>query len=56
MPFGASSYAFVSSDYVSYVVVIDEGVIAADPANQIDTARVERYRAAIQSVTDQPVR
>jgi glyoxylase-like metal-dependent hydrolase (beta-lactamase superfamily II) len=56
LPFGANSYAFVSSGYISYFVVTSEGVIATDPSSQFDALRVERLKAAIESVTDQPVR
>jgi glyoxylase-like metal-dependent hydrolase (beta-lactamase superfamily II) len=54
--FGDDTYAFVSGGYVSLFVVTDEGVIATDPASQFDVTRADRYKAAIASVTDQPVR
>jgi glyoxylase-like metal-dependent hydrolase (beta-lactamase superfamily II) len=56
VPFGDDTYAFVSSGYISLFVVTDAGVIATDPASQFDPDRVNRYKAAIESVTDQPVR
>ncbi|MEA2594475.1 MAG: hypothetical protein QOF01_944 [Thermomicrobiales bacterium] len=56
MQFADDTYAFVSSGYISLFVVTDEGVIATDPASQFDTERADRYKAAIASVTDQPVR
>ena len=56
IPFGDDTYAFVSGGYVSLFVVTDAGVIATDPASQFDPDRVNRYKAAIESVTDQPVR
>jgi glyoxylase-like metal-dependent hydrolase (beta-lactamase superfamily II) len=56
MPFGDDAYAFVSSGYVSFFIVTDEGVIATDPSSQFDTDRANRYAAAIAAVTDQPVR
>ncbi|MGH2562133.1 MAG: MBL fold metallo-hydrolase [Thermomicrobiales bacterium] len=54
--FADDTYAFVSSGYVSFFIVTDEGVIATDPSSQFDTERAARYEAAITSVTDQPVR
>lgn len=56
IPFGDDTYAFVSSGYVSLFVVTGAGVIATDPASQFDPDRVNRYKAAIEAVTDQPVR
>lgn len=50
------AYAFVNSGYVSFFIVTDEGVIATDPSSQQGPERAEAYRAAIASVTDQPVR
>ena len=50
------TYAFVSGGYVSLFIVTEAGVIATEPASQFDPTRVERYVAAIASVTDQPVR
>lgn len=49
-------YAFVSGGYVSLFIVTDEGVIATDPGSQGDPSRAEAYKAAIASITDQPVR
>src|SRR5215217_797009 len=54
--FADDTYAFVSGGYVSLFVVTDEGVIATDPGSQVDPGRAEAYKAAIASVTDQPVR
>jgi glyoxylase-like metal-dependent hydrolase (beta-lactamase superfamily II) len=54
--FGDDTYAFVNSDYISLFIVTDEGVIATDPSSQGGPERAEAYRAAIASVTDQPVR
>lgn len=56
VPFGDDTYAFVSGGYVSLFVVTEAGVIATDPSSQFDPDRVNRYKAAIESVTDQPVR
>jgi glyoxylase-like metal-dependent hydrolase (beta-lactamase superfamily II) len=56
IPVADDTYAFVSGGYVSLFVVTDAGVIATDPASQFDPDRVNRYKAAIESVTDQPVR
>lgn len=50
------SYAFIGSNYVSFFVVTDEGVIATDPSSQGGPERAAAYAAAIASVTDQPVR
>jgi glyoxylase-like metal-dependent hydrolase (beta-lactamase superfamily II) len=50
------TYAFVNSGYISLFIVTDEGVIATDPGSQQGPERAEAYRAAIASVTDQPVR
>ncbi|HEX2403667.1 MAG TPA: MBL fold metallo-hydrolase, partial [Acidimicrobiia bacterium] len=46
----------VNSGYISLFIVTDEGVIATDPGSQQGPERAEAYRAAIASVTDQPVR
>jgi glyoxylase-like metal-dependent hydrolase (beta-lactamase superfamily II) len=54
--FGDDTYAFVNSGYISLFIVTDEGVIATDPGSQGGPERAEAYRAAIASVTDQPVR
>ncbi|HLL51569.1 MAG TPA: MBL fold metallo-hydrolase [Thermomicrobiales bacterium] len=54
--FGDDTYAFVNSGYISLFIVTDEGVIATDPSSQGGPERAEAYRAAIASVTDQPVR
>src|SRR5215207_6459127 len=56
IPYGDDTYAFVSGGYVSLFVVRDAGVIATDPSSQFDPDRVNRYKAAIQAVTEQPVR
>src|SRR5687767_12872504 len=50
------TYAFVSQFYVSLVVVTPEGVIVTDPSSQQGPERAEALKAAIASVTDQPVR
>jgi glyoxylase-like metal-dependent hydrolase (beta-lactamase superfamily II) len=49
-------YAFASGNYVSLIVVTDEGVITTDPSSQFDTDRANRLEAAIAGLTDQPVR
>jgi glyoxylase-like metal-dependent hydrolase (beta-lactamase superfamily II) len=54
--FADDTYAFVNSGYVSLFIVTDEGVIATDPGSQSGPERAEAYRAAIASVTEQPVR
>ncbi len=51
-----NAYAFVSQFYVSLFVVTPEGVIATDPSSQQGPERAEALKAAIASVTDQPVR
>lgn len=50
------TYAFNNSGYISLFIVTDEGVIATDPGSQSGPERAEAYKAAIASVTDQPVR
>lgn len=50
------TYAFNNSGYVSLFIVTDDGVIATDPGSQSGPERAEAYKAAIASVTDQPVR
>jgi glyoxylase-like metal-dependent hydrolase (beta-lactamase superfamily II) len=54
--FADDTYAFVNSGYISLFIVTDEGVIATDPGSQSGPERAEAYRAAIASVTDQPIR
>ncbi len=54
--FAEDAFAFTNGGYVSFFVVTDEGVIATDPGSQSGPERAEAYRAAIASVTDQPVR
>jgi glyoxylase-like metal-dependent hydrolase (beta-lactamase superfamily II) len=54
--FAEDTYAFVSDGYVSLFIVTDEGVIATDPSSQGNPGRAEALKAAIASVTDQPVR
>ena len=56
VPFGDGTYAFVGSGYISLFVVTDDGVIATDPSSESDPTRADRYKAAIEAVTDQPVR
>jgi glyoxylase-like metal-dependent hydrolase (beta-lactamase superfamily II) len=53
--FADDTYGFVNSGYVSLFIVTDEGVIAADPSSQGGPERAEAFKAAIASVTDQPV-
>ena len=50
------TYAFVSRFYVSLFIVTPEGVIATDPSSQQGPERAQALKAAIESVTDQPVR
>src|SRR3712207_5753141 len=50
------TYAFVSQFYVSLFVVTPDGVIATDPSSQDGPERAEAFKAAIEEVTDQPVR
>ncbi len=50
------TYAYVNSGYVSLFIVTDEGVIATDPGSQGGPERSEAYKAAIEALTDQPVR
>jgi glyoxylase-like metal-dependent hydrolase (beta-lactamase superfamily II) len=54
--FADDTYAFTNGGYISLFIVTDEGVIATDPGSQAGPERAEAYRAAIASVTDQPVR
>jgi glyoxylase-like metal-dependent hydrolase (beta-lactamase superfamily II) len=54
--FADDTYAFVRGGYVSLFIVTDEGVIATDPSSQGGPERAEAYKAAIASVTDQPVK
>jgi glyoxylase-like metal-dependent hydrolase (beta-lactamase superfamily II) len=54
--FADDTYAFTNGGYISLFIVTDEGVIATDPGSQSGPERAEAYRAAIASVTDQPVR
>lgn len=54
--FADDTYAFVNSGYISLFIVTDEGVIATDPGSQGGPERSEAYKAAIASVTDQPVK
>jgi glyoxylase-like metal-dependent hydrolase (beta-lactamase superfamily II) len=54
--FADDTYAFVNSGYISLFIVTDEGVIATDPGSQSGRERADAYRAAIASVTNQPVR
>ena len=54
--FADDAYAFVNSGYISLFIITDEGVIATDPGSQQGPERAEAYRAAIASVSDQPVR
>ena len=49
-------YYFQSQGYISLFIVTDEGVIATDPSSLFNPARAEAYKAAIASVTGQPVR
>lgn len=54
--FAEDTYAFVSGNYVSLFIVTDEGVIATEPGSLVDPGRADALKAAIASVTDQPVR
>lgn len=54
--FADDTYAFTNGGYVSLFIVTDEGVIATDPSSQGGPERAEAYKAAIASVTDQPVK
>jgi glyoxylase-like metal-dependent hydrolase (beta-lactamase superfamily II) len=54
--FADNTYAFTNGGYISLFIVTDEGVIATDPGSQSGPERAEAYKAAIASVTDQPVR
>ncbi|MBA2595569.1 MAG: MBL fold metallo-hydrolase [Chloroflexota bacterium] len=54
--FADDTYSFSSGGYVSLFIVTDEGVIATEPGSLVDPGRAEAYKAAIASVTDQPVR
>lgn len=56
VPFGDDTYAFVGSGYISLFVVTADGVIATDPSSESDPTRADRYKAAIEAVTDRPVR
>jgi glyoxylase-like metal-dependent hydrolase (beta-lactamase superfamily II) len=56
IPLAENVYAFSSGNYVSLIIVTDEGVIATDPSSQFDTDRAIRLEAAIAELTDQPVR
>ncbi len=49
-------YTFRSIGHVALFIVTDEGVIATDPIAQVNPSAGQLYRAAIASVTDQPVR
>src|SRR5438093_5744884 len=49
-------YYFRSQGYISLFIVTNAGVIATDPSSLFSPARAEAYKAAIASVTDQPVR
>jgi glyoxylase-like metal-dependent hydrolase (beta-lactamase superfamily II) len=54
--FAEDTYAFTNGGYISLFIVTEAGVIATDPGSQQGPERAEAYRAAIASVTDQPVR
>lgn len=56
IPLAENVYAFASSNYVSLIIVTDEGVITTDPSSQFDTERSTRLEAAIAELTDRPVR
>lgn len=49
-------YYFLSRGYISLFILTDDGVIATDPSSLFSPARADAYKAAIASVTDQPVR
>ncbi len=50
------TYAFISRFYVSLFIVTPDGVIATDPSSQQGPERADAFKAAIEAVTDQPVR
>jgi glyoxylase-like metal-dependent hydrolase (beta-lactamase superfamily II) len=54
--FADDTFAFTNGGYISLFIVTDEGVIATDPGSQQGPERAEAYKAAIESVSDQPVR
>jgi len=56
IPLADNVYAFSSSNYVSLIIVTDDGVITTDPSSQFDTDRANRLKAAIAELTDQPVK
>lgn len=56
IPLADNVYAFSSSNYVSLIIVTDEGVITTDPSSQFDTDRASRLEVAIAELTDQPIR
>jgi glyoxylase-like metal-dependent hydrolase (beta-lactamase superfamily II) len=49
-------YVFRHNTYQTMFIVTDEGVIAADPIGLVNAEVPELYKAAIASVTGQPVR
>ena len=56
IPLAENVYAFSSSNYVSLIIVTDEGVITTDPSSQFDTERASRLEAAVAELTNQPIR
>ncbi len=54
--FADDTYAFTNGGYISLFIVTDDGVIATDPGSQQGPERAGAYKAAIASVTDQPVK
>jgi glyoxylase-like metal-dependent hydrolase (beta-lactamase superfamily II) len=49
-------YVFRDNTYVTMFIVTDEGVIATDPIGLVNPEAPQLYKAAIASVTSQPVR
>lgn len=50
------TYMWTYSGYNSLFIVTDEGVIVTDPISLFNPRAADLYKAAIQSVTDRPVR
>ncbi len=56
IPIKEDTYAFRSAGYVSLFITTDEGVIVVDPIGGPDPHNPAMLKAAIATVTDQPVR
>jgi glyoxylase-like metal-dependent hydrolase (beta-lactamase superfamily II) len=56
LPLGADAYLWRDSGYNKFFLVTADGVIATDPSAETNPALADRYKAAIGSVTDRPVR